>query len=565
MTKTRSFDPGLSRIHVVRIYPITITTATCRLCADAPCITACPREALSGSKKNGVILVDTDKCDGCGWCVEACDYDAIVLNLKTKDAEICNLCQDQETGPQCVRFCPKEALALVKVPSQTLRRLVRAALFIACLAILGGFVALSRPLEAIRSQVQGASASYLTEGDRLAQTARQAEAILAYRHAVEQDPRNAVAQERLGRIYITQGRRRLAQLHLERALALRPGNAEITATLAQLKAQTTAPAPLWQTRLGDDMPAGVAWQGDTLYAALENGSVQALAVDTGRPRWQVKLPAGAASAPTPAEGLVLVGGADGTLYALATPDGAVRWRYVTPSPIHAAPEVAGQTVYCASSNGTLYALSLDKGELLWKYATHGPLYGRPTVDRGIVYFGSGDGVLYALDATSGAPRWPQGVLTQGPVDTQPVVVEERVLLGSSDGRLYALARESGGAFWRYSTPDGIYARPLVVTDTVYVASSGQVLAAVNLLTGKARWEWRTASALIYTPHVAEGVLYTTANSDANLYALDARSGKALWQLDTGDWLASGPLVSGTTMILAGKDGTVLAYRLPLRP
>lgn len=131
VTKTGSFDATLSRIRVVRIEPVTMTAITCRLCADAPCIIACPREALSRSEKNGIILVDEDRCDGCGWCVEACDFGAIVLNPYTKNAEICNLCEDQEEGPRCVEFCPKEALSLAtpEVLRQQARREVVAKLF----------------------------------------------------------------------------------------------------------------------------------------------------------------------------------------------------------------------------------------------------------------------------------------------------------------------------------------------------------------------------------------------------------------------------------------------------
>lgn len=131
MAKTNAFDPALSRIRVVRIEPITMTAISCRLCADAPCIIACPRDALSRSEKNGTILVDEDKCDGCGWCVEACDFGAVVLNPVTRNAEICNLCADQEEGPQCVRFCPKEALSLAtpEVLRQQARREVVARLF----------------------------------------------------------------------------------------------------------------------------------------------------------------------------------------------------------------------------------------------------------------------------------------------------------------------------------------------------------------------------------------------------------------------------------------------------
>lgn len=130
-TKHGVFDADLSRIRVVRIEPVTMTAITCRLCADAPCILACPRDALTRSEKDGTILVDTDKCDGCGWCVEACDFGAIVLNPETRDAEICDLCGEEEEGPQCVLFCPKEALSLStpEVLRQKTRRAVVARLF----------------------------------------------------------------------------------------------------------------------------------------------------------------------------------------------------------------------------------------------------------------------------------------------------------------------------------------------------------------------------------------------------------------------------------------------------
>jgi len=131
LTKTNAFDPAMSRIRVVRIEPITMTAIACRLCADAPCIFACPRDALTRSSKNGIILVDQDKCDGCGWCLEACDFGAIVMNPTTKRAEICNLCEEQEDGPQCVKYCPKEALSLStpEVVGQQARREVVQRLF----------------------------------------------------------------------------------------------------------------------------------------------------------------------------------------------------------------------------------------------------------------------------------------------------------------------------------------------------------------------------------------------------------------------------------------------------
>jgi Fe-S-cluster-containing hydrogenase component 2 len=53
------------------------------------------------------------------------------MNPTTKRAVICNLCEEQEDGPQCVKYCPKEALSLstAEVVGQQARREVVQRLF----------------------------------------------------------------------------------------------------------------------------------------------------------------------------------------------------------------------------------------------------------------------------------------------------------------------------------------------------------------------------------------------------------------------------------------------------
>jgi Fe-S-cluster-containing hydrogenase component 2 len=111
-TKTGEFNTYRSRIRTVRAHKILITSVACRTCEDAPCVIACPRDALKQDPATGVIHVDANRCDGCAWCIEACDFGALSINPETKLAEICDLCQDLEDGPQCVKWCPKEALEL---------------------------------------------------------------------------------------------------------------------------------------------------------------------------------------------------------------------------------------------------------------------------------------------------------------------------------------------------------------------------------------------------------------------------------------------------------------------
>jgi carbon-monoxide dehydrogenase iron sulfur subunit len=121
MEKEGTYNPTKSRIRVVRLNPFVNLAVACRLCEDAPCVAACPRDALSRSEETGIILVDEEKCNGCGWCIEACDYGAIQLHPEKRVAYTCDLC---EGSPKCVEWCPEEALDFTTkdVLSQKARR-----------------------------------------------------------------------------------------------------------------------------------------------------------------------------------------------------------------------------------------------------------------------------------------------------------------------------------------------------------------------------------------------------------------------------------------------------------
>ena len=111
-TKTSEYNSYRSRIRTVRVDEVLITAIACRTCEGAPCVVACPQDALSQDPASGLIRIDAANCDACAWCVEACEFGAISINPATRLAEICDQCEDHEDGPQCVLWCPKEALAL---------------------------------------------------------------------------------------------------------------------------------------------------------------------------------------------------------------------------------------------------------------------------------------------------------------------------------------------------------------------------------------------------------------------------------------------------------------------
>jgi protein NrfC len=125
-----------SRIQVVQDpfgrWPNDLRVEQCRQCIDAPCVEACPEDALEANTEfGGVRMVDTEKCNGCGLCVKACPYSPSMLmrfevinseGKKRRKQMKCDLCADtpfwdEKGGPKgkqaCMEVCPVGAIALV--------------------------------------------------------------------------------------------------------------------------------------------------------------------------------------------------------------------------------------------------------------------------------------------------------------------------------------------------------------------------------------------------------------------------------------------------------------------
>lgn len=79
----------------------------CNHCEEPPCVPVCPVGATF-KRADGLVLVDGDRCVGCGYCVLACPYDARFINHQTGKADKCTFCGHRlEAGllPACVETC----------------------------------------------------------------------------------------------------------------------------------------------------------------------------------------------------------------------------------------------------------------------------------------------------------------------------------------------------------------------------------------------------------------------------------------------------------------------------
>jgi anaerobic carbon-monoxide dehydrogenase iron sulfur subunit len=103
-------NPARTRIHIKRTSSNGMfydTPLVCQQCEDMPCAAVCPEEAIGMNTKTGIVYIDRENCTGCSLCIDACPFNAIILDPIQNVAIKCELCESQ---PLCVEGCPTGAL-----------------------------------------------------------------------------------------------------------------------------------------------------------------------------------------------------------------------------------------------------------------------------------------------------------------------------------------------------------------------------------------------------------------------------------------------------------------------
>jgi tetrathionate reductase subunit B len=102
------FEPVVSGQDVTKAF---FLPKLCCHCTHTPCVQLCPVGA-SYRTPDGVVLVDGDRCIGCGYCVQGCPYGSRFIHPETHTASKCTLCYHRITrglDTACVAACPTGA------------------------------------------------------------------------------------------------------------------------------------------------------------------------------------------------------------------------------------------------------------------------------------------------------------------------------------------------------------------------------------------------------------------------------------------------------------------------
>lgn len=293
--------------------------------------------------------------------------------------------------------------------------------------------------------------------------------------------------------------------------------------------------------------------------------------DDFRSGWEVPFD-GSVSNPVVHDGLVIVGSFDGSIVAFDAKGGTQVWRYQTGVGLTSGPEIIRIP---GDEFEDLMGAAL---ETIGKKAKgKREIHATPVIEDDTVYVGSRDHKFYALDARTGTLKWATDIDHQ--ISREALVTSEHIVVhcmsqGLAPDVVYVLRKEDGQVMWS-TEGKGSATYPSLGGNIVYYGLSDKEIRqeassffvnAVELDTGRLLWtlelqgrrpnETYTSADLVYVTaftgghsiHLPDDTV-TYAPTAIHVYAVNASTGKLVWEFKGGDGaLSSPPLAVGPKQI-----------------
>lgn len=139
----------------------------------------------------------------------------------------------------------------------------------------------------------------------------------------------------------------------------------------------------------------------------------------------------------------------------------------------------------------------------------------------------------------------------------------KIIFGAAGEGVYALSAETGKKVWTFETADYLSSFPLMHGGNVLFSSMNRGLFACNTETGRQEWMYAPPFSLRRTCQDANAIYVVagaavTTDSIGSLVALDAATGRELWQSELRERIVSQPVLAGDKVFVNAEEHSVVA-------
>jgi eukaryotic-like serine/threonine-protein kinase len=278
-----------------------------------------------------------------------------------------------------------------------------------------------------------------------------------------------------------------------------------------------------------------------------------------RLRWQQSIGKPPLGAPMFAGPLLLQWSKAPDLFAFDTNSGTRVGKYGSDDPVCGPSAIAGEggrllLVSVLGKPSQLRAIDLESGDVIWRQ--NGSVCAAIVVRGDTVFAALESGQVRAMAVADGSLLWTLALTA--PLVEAPSIAGDRLYVADGTGELIAASIDSGRVLWRRDLGTPMRTRPAAhaATGRVFAAVQGG-LHALEASTGKVLWQANFAglpSAELYasSQHVAVG------STDHSLYGFDAATGQQLWRYETDGIIRAAPVGTARSVYFGASDGWLYA-------
>ncbi|MBA4064368.1 MAG: hypothetical protein C0501_11775 [Isosphaera sp.] len=309
----------------------------------------------------------------------------------------------------------------------------------------------------------------------------------------------------------------------------------------------------WTFKTGNAIEGAPVVAGGVVYVASLDKHLYAVDLKTGKPKWKAKLGAMKAS-PSVRGDRVYVGTLDGVFHCLKAADGSSAWKFEADGEIQAAANFHGDKVLFGSHDSHLYCLD-PGGKKVWATKVDGPINAAAAVVGDKTFAtGCSDGILHVIDARTGKELG--SVDLGGETVATAAVAGDRVYAAMVSNQVVAADLKKMEKVWAFEAPkrqQPFHASAAVAAGLVVAGSKDKKVYAIDAATGKEVWNFTTGGQVDASPVVVGNRVYVGCLSDdGEFYVLDLKTGKELQKLEL-DSAVTGSVGVGPDCVLVGTD------------